>query len=241
MAEYQKYMFDDFVVGEEATAAEVVDAASDIAPETPAEDMAADELAAPAEVTILVAEEPAEVEYPAQDIDYAPAAPVETEITYTQDDYDDAVKKAADEGYAKGQSDAENSALQQQNRLLEDIKNTLSQMFAAQAEQTEGIELSALRFFAACLRKVMPTITSTSALPEIKNFLEANFADLSNQKFLAFYLAPDMVKEVAPLIEKAADKNDFEGKISIHKDGDLALSDCRIEWKDGRVERTVAK
>ena len=50
-----------------------------------------------------------------------------------------------------------------------------------------------------------------------------------------------MVAEIAPLLSKLANKNDYEGKISVHKDADMGLSDCRVEWKNGGVERNSSK
>ena len=42
---------------------------------------------------------------------------------------------------------------------------------------------------------------------------------------------------MANSLGKLAEQNDFEGKIAVHKDNSLGLSDCKIEWKDGRIER----
>ncbi len=233
MAKYQKYLFDDFVVGQEQ-------------PQEPdnKEDVAADVVAEDAQEAVQeVVEEPQEVpeetldEDTSEDIEpVSPPAP-----SYSQEDLDEAIEKAVEETVVKVKQEVQSDEINRQNELLAEIKNQLAQIFTKSDEQTIGMEEDGLKFFVACLRKVLPTIDTVTALPEIKNFLQENFVNLRNQKSLAFYLAPDMAKEVAPLIEKAAEQNDFEGKISIHKDDKLGLSDCRIEWKDGYVERDVTQ
>ena len=165
----------------------------------------------------------------------------ENDLIFSQDDLDDAVQKAKNEGYTQGMIAAESSQVVQQNAILETIKGQLEQLVETSEKQLEDCELSDLRFLIAALRKVLPSLAKNVAADEIKKFLTDNFAQLSKQKSLAFFLAPESVKIAAPLIEKAAAQNDFEGKISIHKDESLGISDCRIEWQEGHVERNLNK
>lgn len=234
MTQYQKYLFDDFVVSEKQ-------ASSDISGLEMSEqgnenvDIKADE------ETTEILEDPEVMESDESRVEQDISSELPEERMYSQDELDEAVKSASDEAWIKGKEAALEDELNKQNELLMEIKNQLSVIFAGLQEQTLGMEEDGLKFFAACLRKVLPTVDSTTALPEVKNFLQDNFANLRNNKSLAFYFAPDMAKSAAPLIEKIAEQNDFEGKISVHKDENLTLSDCRIEWKDGYVERDVNK
>ena len=75
---------------------------------------------------------------------------------------------------------------------------------------------------------------------EIKSFLSDNFANFAAQDTLSFAFHPDAVALVANSLGRLAEQNDFEGKISVHKDVSLGLSDCRVEWKSGGVERKVS-
>lgn len=235
MAEYRKYMFDNFVIGgaaqQVAPSDEIpVAADNDIEQvttdiETPLEETADDE------PIPTVVPEPEE-EYTNNSI---------SEFMFSQDDLDEAVAKAKEEAYAQGLLAAQNSDTNRQNTLLEEIKNQLSLVFADNQQSGETQELNALRFLAAALHKLLPGLEKIDGISEIKQFLDDNFAQLSSQKSLAFFFHPDAAKQVAPLIEKLAEHHDFEGKISIHKDDNLGFSDCRIEWKDGYAERNTAK
>ena len=53
---------------------------------------------------------------------------------------------------------------------------------------------------------------------------------------MSFYFNPETIKDIQETIGKLANSNDFEGKISLHKDSSLGMADCRIEWENGGVE-----
>lgn len=234
MTQYQKYLFDDFVIGQERGPLDESDVDNVEHNDETSEELVSVETTDMQDgVDVDAATEELDDQYLQESVDAEP--------TYSQEELDETVKKAKEEAWLKGKEAALEDEVHRQNELLEEIKNQLSLIFAGLNEHVLGMEEDGLRFFATCLHKVLPTIDSASALPEIKNFLQENFANLRNNKSLAFYFAPDMAKTAAPLIEKIAEQNDFEGKISIHKDEDMGLSDCRIEWKDGYVERDVNK
>ena len=51
----------------------------------------------------------------------------------------------------------------------------------------------------------------------------------------------DSGSQLCFITNKLANANDFEGKISLHKDASMAPGDCRIEWKNGGIERSSHK
>lgn len=235
MAEYRKYLFDNFVIDDESKS---LDSSEDIAPEPIAESI--DE---PAEETAEVVDDmPEEVIDEPQDDFSADNQSYEAPMpSFSQEDIDDAAAKAKEEGYSQGLLAAQNSETARQNTLLEEIKNQLLTIVAAGERQNEDMELNALRFIASSLHKLFPTLQRLDGTDEIKKFLQDNFAQLSTQKSLAFFFNPEMANPAAGLLQKIAAHNDFEGKISIHKDDKLGLSDCRIEWQDGYAERNTDK
>lgn len=239
MAEYRKYLFDNFVISSkkkeepvEVSAVEGGKTETDVKPEDVLISEESDKQVVGSENVVGI--EPQEIE----ENNYEISRP---ETFYTQDDLDEAVQNARNEGYTQGLMAAQEQEEARQNELLSEIKNQLGVVFADMEKQSENEEMTMLRFIVSCLRKLMPTLEKMQNVPEIKKFLEDNFAVVSNQKMLAFFFAPDTIKSAAPLIEKVATQHDFEGKISVHKDESLGSSDCRIEWKDGHIERNVDK
>ncbi len=241
MAEYRKYLFDNFVVEDEVQKASPDNEDIALAHDQPVDETeSAESYSADVEqnesVTDIEAE--TEIENETSTEIFVEQSP---ESVFTQEDIDNAVAKAKEEGYSQGILSAQQNEEARQNILLEEIKNQLSLILAAQEKQNEEQELSNLRFLAASLHKLLPTLEKIDGIPEIKQFLDDNFAYLSSQKSLAFFFNSEAIKQAAPLLEKAAAHNDFEGKIAVHKDDNLGFSDCRIEWADGYVERNTDK
>lgn len=240
MAEYQKYMFDNFIIEndrkETAVSADDVDVVSEDAglaaaatEETAAEISAAEEIEAEPQPKPQAQPEP-----PAEEVKI-------TEPSYSKEELETAVKLAEEAAYEKGKNAAADGELSKQNILLEEIKNQLSAVFSAQDARLAEIEKSALTFAVSLVRKLLPTLEEERAAAEVKNFMAENFANFAGQDTLSFAFNPETVSLVADSIGRLAEQNDFEGKIAVHKDGSLGPSDCRIEWKNGGVERKVSK
>lgn len=236
MAEYQKYMFDNFIIEndrkETAVSADDVDVVSEIPELTPV--LPEETAAEVAEVEEIKPEPPLPPEPPVEEVKI-------TEPSYSKEELDAAVKLAEEAAYEKGKNAAAESELSKQNILLEEIRNQLSAVFSAQDTRLAEIEKSALSFAVSLVRKLLPTLEEEQAAAEVKNFMAENFANFAGQDTLSFAFNPETVSLVADSIGRLAEQNDFEGKIAVHKDGSLGPSDCRIEWKNGGVERKVSK
>lgn len=246
MAEYQKYMFDNFivetnkeaekepvlpdVVAEDETVA--VEAAEQMTPQDADTGQNETEVVPETETIEALEPEPVQEEAPQPEI---------AETLYTEDELNEAVSQAKAESYEEGRRAAEDEETKKQNILLEEIKNQLMMIFAGLENKAAELEKTSLEFAAAAVRKVLPTLEKERAEAEVKTFLADNFANFSAQESLSFAFHPDTVALVANSLGRLAEQNDFEGKIAVHKDVSLGPSDCRVEWKNGGVERVASK
>ncbi len=226
-------MFDNFVVSSEPpsteetlTVSQDVDTSADNLPE---EVLTTDQAVVEPEAVIPVA-----VEEPIK-------APVEQELSYSKEELDAAVKMAEEKAYEQGRTEAIGEEDKKRDLLLEDISRQLTDIFAGLDKKATEVENSALQFAIELVRKILPTLEKERAEVEVKNFMAQNFANFAGQETLSFAFNPATVTLVADSIGKLAEQNDFEGKIAVHKDDTLGPSDCRIEWKNGGVERNVSE
>lgn len=226
-------MFDNFVVSSEPpsteetlTVSQDVDTSADNLPE---EVHTTDQAVVEPEAVIPVA-----VEEPIK-------APVEQEPSYSKEELDAAVKMAEEKAYEQGRAEAIGEEDKKRDLLLEDISRQLTDIFAGLDKKATEVENSALQFAIELVRKILPTLEKERAEVEVKNFMAQNFANFAGQETLSFAFNPATVTLVADSIGKLAEQNDFEGKIAVHKDDTLGPSDCRIEWKNGGVERNVSE
>lgn len=232
MAEYQKFMFDNFVIDcgqkdradEEAAVVEDVE----VCPEPEIEEIEA------------VAEEPAVAEAEEKTL-IAEAELPPPPPSFSQEELNAAVAKAREEGYEKGFQAALGDYEKQEAEMLQSLNNRLLSMLVDTEAFQKQLEQDNLGFVSGVLKKVFPTLAAKQAAAELELFLEENFSHFKNEPSLSFSFNPDSVKIAAALLPKLANANDFEGKISVHKDEALGVGDCRIEWKNGGVERNADK
>ena len=102
-------------------------------------------------------------------------------------------------------------------------------------------EQNALRFALELVKKLLPSLEKEVALTEVETFIRENFKNFAKEASLSFSFNPEMIAAIAPHISKIAERNDFEGKIAVHKDENLGLSDCKVEWNNGGVARSVSQ
>ena len=98
-----------------------------------------------------------------------------------------------------------------------------------------------MNFNRVVLQKILPNLSNEHAVEILNRFLEDNFANFRTEPKLSFFFNPEIAPSMQQQIAKLAHIQDFEGKISLHKDNNLALSDCRIEWENGGVGRSSDK
>ena len=281
MAEYQKYMFDNFVVeinkdkdietemlpeSEEERLADCEtfdENSSDVVSETNMGDLPIENFDTPTdelteeqsetaslsdtETTIdsekmtdvmPVSESEPEKTFEEEHVDNTPEI---IEPSYSEEELKEAVKQAEEVAYSKGFQAASDDISEKHNLLLGDIKNQLMAIYAEIENKKSEIETSSLKFALGVIRKVLPTLERERAEAEVKSFLADNFANFAGQESLSFSFNPETVSLVAESIGRLAEQNDFEGKIAVHKDASLGVSDCRVEWKSGGVERSMTK
>lgn len=252
MVDFQKYLFDNFVVKSDKASdvvsednqpletdeetAEVYDSVEDIEIVKEIVDENVEE-----KVDEIVEAEPQQTIVAPPSYNFAEEEKIdENTAVYTEEEYQQAIEEASKNAYDKAMEDAKNSSFEQQNILLENIKNQLMTIYSTLDEKQTTLEASALNFSIEMVRKILPTLEKERAEKEVKNFLAENFANFSNQDTLSFSFNPEIISSVADSISRLAEQNDFAGKISVHKDISLGLSDCRVEWKSGGVERKTS-
>ncbi len=241
MVEYQKFMFDNFVIpctedididADEVVESQAISDDVQLVPDCePVDDVE--------EETVLQEDVNEEINY---DVDIKQEIIAEeNDLRFSQDDIDVAVASAEAKGYEKGFAAAESEIQSKQQLILENIEKSLYELVHEQKEMFLENEKSAMQVAIEAICKILPTIEKDVAKKEVEAFLSDNFAKFRQESCLSFSFHPDMVAEIAPKLSKLAEKNDFEGKISVHKDMTLSISECRVEWKNGGVERNISE
>ena len=220
MVAYKKFEFDNFVIEDEIV--EIV---------TSEKVVTDDEIIREETETVVEAEMVPEI---------IPEPVVET-ITFSEEELQAAKIQAEQIGYDKGYQAKSEETDKMTAGLLLDINNKLSDFFAAQDKFKDELEQNFMKFNLAVLQKLLPSLSEEHAVEILNRFLEENFANFRTEPKLSFFFNPEIAPSMQQQIAKLARIQDFEGKISLHKDTNLGLSDCRIEWENGGVCRSSDK
>lgn len=218
MGQFQKFQFDNFVIGED----------NQLQKE-------------PAAEALLVEPETIEAERIVPETPEVRDAIVEEIISYSEEEVAAKEKLAEERGYELGFKTAQEGFEAQNSRLLEEINNRLLMLAANVGSKECELENQALEIARTAIGKLVPVIEKENAVALVNDFLVKNFKNFKNEAKLAFYFNPEIIPQVQENIARLANIHDFEGKIALHKDASLAVSDCRIEWENGGVERNGAK
>ena len=98
---------------------------------------------------------------------------------------------------------------------------------------------AAVEFALAVCRKAVPTLCETNAIEEIRSLLEKNLHFLKDEPKISLRLTPFLADKIKPMLTDLVKKEAYSGKIAVVRDDTLAAGDCRIEWKNGGLEKNV--
>lgn len=214
MSGYKKYEFDNFVLDDDR--AEVATPTAEVA--TPEEELTETAVSTP-EVVETVPEPQAVV------------AP-----TYSEEEMNAAKTAAQKLGYEEGYRAKTEEIDNQTTGLLLELDKHIGDLLAQKEQLQKELERDFMELNLAVIKKLLPHISQEHAEEILTQFLNENFANFKSEAKLSFYFNPDIIGKMQAQIANLARINDFEGKIALHKDASLGVSDCRVEWENGGVQ-----
>lgn len=214
MSGYKKYEFDNFVLDDDR--AEVATPAAEVA--TPEEE--------PTETAVSTPEVVETVPEP-----QAVVAP-----TYSEEEMNAAKTAAQKLGYEEGYRAKTEEIDNQTTGLLVELDKHIGDLLAQKEQLQKELERDFMELNLAVIKKLLPHISQEHAEEILTQFLNENFANFKTEAKLSFYFNPDIIGKMQAQIANLARINDFEGKIALHKDASLGVSDCRVEWENGGVQ-----
>ncbi len=163
--------------------------------------------------------------------------PVYIPPTYTQEQLDEEIKKAKDEGISLGKKEFEKSAEKSEidallviEKQISDIKLLIEQQ--SQQQETDFINLCKVMF-----KKLMPEMEKKYGFDEIESIIKQSMPKLTKEPRLKILineaLTPKLKEKLTDIVKKVG----FLGKIVIQSNEDLKLSDIKIEWDKGGITR----
>lgn len=153
--------------------------------------------------------------------------------------FEEGRQKGAEEGKKNAWDEAMASVEKQQADTLEKIASLLKEMEPFCRKVSEKAFETATEFAFAVCRKILPALTEREGLNEIRTLLEKNFQFLKEEPKISIRLNPALADPIKKHIAQIVLKEAYPGKIAVVRDESIAPGDCRIEWKNGGLERNT--
>ncbi len=153
--------------------------------------------------------------------------------------FEEGRQKGAEEGRKTAWEEAMASVEKQQADTLEKIASLLKEMEPfCQKVSSKAFETATEFAFAVC-KKILPALAEREGMNEIRALLEKNFQFLREEPKISIRLNPSLAEPIKKHIAQIVLKEAYPGKIAVVRDENIAPGDCRIEWKNGGLERNA--
>ena len=161
--------------------------------------------------------------------------------TYTQEQLD----AACQDSYAQGKEDGKIAQAEDQQEHMNAVLSRIEQKIGEVIEQSQSEwqkQLAQLQEIALVIaRKIMPTYINRHGAGEIETIVAKVIAEMGREPRLVFRVNEANFDSVSARINALAATAAYAGKLVILGDPDMGVSDCRIEWADGGIERDLKK
>lgn len=148
----------------------------------------------------------------------------------------DAIKdQAFKEGEASGIEYARNMNETHAANVLPGIENGVRELAEIEREKLHQVSKIAASVTAKIIGKIFPSLEKMSAAAEVENFINEQVIALKNHAEYVVTVNQEMVDDVRKYLERNMQETGVNVKVA--EDSFMAISDCRIEWEQGGVER----
>ncbi len=176
------------------------------------------------------------------DVDFAPSAERVPTITLGEHEMKLAeVETAAHRrGYAEAQNDASVAAGRRIAEALERVALSLGQATSALQTVEARLESEAVEVAVAVARKLAPALIGREPFAEIAALASSCFRELVASPHIVVRVNDALYAEAHQKLDDIARAHGLEGRLVVLGEPSVAMSDCRVEWADGGINRNQA-
>ena len=140
-------------------------------------------------------------------------------------------------GFAEAQSDA---AVESGRRMAEALDRIAAELTAANdalAAIEARLECEAVEVAVAVARKLAPALIAREPFAEISALASECFRQLIAAPHIAVRVNDALYATAKEKLDDIVRARNFEGRLVVLAEPDIAVGDCRIEWADGGINR----
>ncbi len=143
-------------------------------------------------------------------------------------------------GFAEAQADAAVEASRRMADALERIAARLAEANNALTAIESRLECEAVEVAVAVARKLAPALIAREPFAEISTLAGECFRQLVAAPHIAVRVNDALYAAAKEQLDDIVRARNFEGRLVVLAEPDIAVGDCRIEWADGGINRDSA-
>ena len=152
----------------------------------------------------------------------------------------DGESQAYRNGFAAGQTQAQNDAAQRLAAALGVIADGMDRLHRTFSGIEARMETEAVDVAVAVAGKLAPALIAREPFAEISALVTESFNHLVKAPHVVVHIGTDIYEAAKVKLDEIAQARGFEGRLMVMSDPAMATGDCRIEWADGGVARERA-
>jgi flagellar assembly protein FliH len=141
------------------------------------------------------------------------------------------------QGYADAQADAKIEYDRCMAAAMDRIAANLAEANRALRSIEIRLECEAVEVAVAVGRKLAPALIAREPFAEISALASNCFRELVSAPHIAVRVNDALYASAREKLEDIVRANNFQGRLVVLAEPDIAAGDCRIEWADGGVNR----
>lgn len=159
--------------------------------------------------------------------------------TYTVEELETAKMVAHQQGMQEGKAEAMASIEQQASLTLDLVLRQIGDLLTEYNNWTAEVQHDSISMALAIMRKLAPELLRGSELPQVEHIVNEAFQFLTDQPKVMIRVASELENALQGKVNLMASRVGYEGQVVLTGDPELELTDCRISWYAGAVERSL--
>jgi len=161
-----------------------------------------------------------------------PPAPV-----FSEEQMSGAQQEGFKQGFEQGQNEARTSIENNLATLLTMLTSSMETLVANEDKRLQQMYEIVLRTTMATLKKTCPTIFQSQGLAMVENTVRQSLEYNPEETRIVIRVHDTMLDPLIKRLPQIQSQKAFAGKIIVLADETVGVSDCKVEWADGGMER----
>ncbi len=159
--------------------------------------------------------------------------------TFSEDQVAVAKEQSYNQGFVAGKEAAMRDLQNQQNEILSHIQIIFERMADEVWKIAGQKKQAAIDIGLSIARKIVPEFVRKNGNQELLAAIEATVTEMINEPRMVLRISEAQFDDISLLMNALTARVGYAGKMIILADNALAANDCRLEWADGGMERSI--